>query len=134
MGGALISTRGVSAVAPRKVSMADIRETAKTRKGNLASLTPPSEPRFGYPSSPASRIHPLGSFTGGQDREYKFWGKPGGPGSVWNTLHVERPKVNERKRFSSYRKYKRTLNQPMMDDDQLFRTEVHEGRDGGAGG
>ena len=90
--------------------MPDMRETTKIRKGDLASLTPLSRPRFGYPSSPASRIHPLSSITGDQDCEYKFWGKLDSPDSVRNALHVQRPKVNERRRFPSYREYKRTPN------------------------
>ena len=71
--------------------------------------------------SPTSRIHPPGSTIGDQDKEYELWGRLDDPDSVRITLHVERPKLGERKRFSSYREYKTTRNQPMKDNDEVFK-------------
>ncbi|KAF9646253.1 hypothetical protein BDM02DRAFT_261534 [Thelephora ganbajun] len=111
------STSGVSVVVPCKMSTPDVREPAtKTKKGSLSTLTSSSfEPRIGSPSSPAS-----------QDREYKHWGRLDDPDSIWNNLHVERPKLDERRRFSSYKEYKKTRNQPMKDNDQLFKKRVRQ--------
>ena len=69
----------------------------------------------GPPPSPASH-----------DREYKHWGRLDDPDSVWNNLHVERPELNERRRFSSYKEYKKTRNQPMKDNDQLFKKRMKQ--------
>ena len=97
-----------------------MRETTKIRRDSLATLAPSSsESRFGPPSSSASR-------AGDQEREYKLWGRLDDPDSVWNTLHVERPKLNEQRRFSSYREYKKTRNQPMKDNDQLFKKRMKQ--------
>ena len=116
------STSGVSVLVPcKKVSVPDMREAErKTKRDSLATLASSfSEPKFGLPSSPASRI-------GDQDREYKRWGRLDDPGSVWDTLHVERPKLNEQRRFSSYKEYKKTRNQPMKDNDQLFKKRMKQ--------
>ena len=42
-----------------------------------------------------------------------------------NTLHAERPKFNERRRFSSYGEYKKIRNRPIK--DQLFKKHVKQG-------
>jgi len=123
------STSGVSVEVPcRKVSMPDTRDAAvTTKKDSLATLTSSSsEPSVGPPSSPASRIHPRSTNIGDQDREYKHWGRVDDPDSIWNALHVERPKLNERRRFSSYKEYKKARNQPMKDNDQLFKKRVKQ--------
>lgn len=115
------STSGVSVVVPCKVSTPD------TRKDGLdtpVSSTP--GPRLGSPSSLTSRIYPQNSDTGDQVREYKHWGRLDDPDSIWNKLHVERPKLDERKRFSSYMEYKKTRNQPMKDNDQLFKKRMKQ--------
>ena len=122
------STSGVSVVVPcTKVSMPDMRDPTKSRRDSFATLAPSSsEPRFGPPSSPASQIHFPGSVAGDRDREYKLWGRLDDPDSVWNALHVERPKLNERRKFSSYREYRKTRNQPMKDNDQLFKKRMKQ--------
>ena len=123
------STSGVSVVVPcKKVSTPDARDTAtKSREGSLATLaSSSSEPWAGPPSSPASRIYPRNASIGDQDREYKHWGRLDDPDSVWNALHVERPKLNEQRRFSSYKEYKKTRNQPMKDNDQLFKKRMKQ--------
>lgn len=122
------STSGVSVVVHRKVSAPDTRETAtKMKKDSLATLaSSSSEPRVCPPSSPASRIHLPNSNTGDQDREYRHWGRLDDPDSVWNALHVERPKLNERRKFSSYKEYKKTRNQPMKDNDKLFKKRIKQ--------
>jgi hypothetical protein len=123
------STSGVSVVVPcKKMSTPDLRETAiKTKRNSLATLaSSSSEPRVGPPSSPASRIRLPNSDIGDQDPEYTHWGRLDDPDSVWNTLHVERPKLNERRRFSSYKEYRKTRNQPMKDNDQLFKKRMKQ--------
>jgi hypothetical protein len=112
------STSGVSVIAPREQGPAwNTREIATTtKKGSLATLaSSSSESRAGPPSSPAS-----------QDLEYKHWGRLDDPDSVWNNLHVERPKLNERRRFSTYKEYRKTRNQPMKDNDQLFKKRMRQ--------
>ena len=79
-------------------------------------MLPPHRPpqNLGLPpSSPTPRTHPS-SPAGDQDREYK--------GS--STLHVERPKFNERKRFSSYGEYKKIWKRPIK--DQLFKKRAKQ--------
>ena len=106
----------------------DVRETAiKTRRDSLATLaSSSSEYRAGPPSSPASQIRLPNPDIGDQDREYTHWGRLDDPDSVWNTLHVERPKLSERRRFSSYKEYRKTRNQPMKDNDQLFKKRMRQ--------
>ena len=125
------STSGVSVVVPcKKISTPDMRETAtKTKRDSLATLaSSSSEPRVDPSSSPALRIRLPNSSIGDQDqdREYTHWGRLEDPNSVWNALHVERPKLNERRRFSSYKEYKKTRNQPMKDNDQLFKKRMKQ--------
>ena len=48
------------------------------------------------------------------------------PDPIWNILHVEPTKLNERRWPPSYREYK-TRNQPKNDDGQLFGTKLHDG-------
>ena len=105
------STSGVSVVVPcKKTSTPDMRETTtKTKRDSLATLT----------SSPNSNI-------GDQDGGYRHWGRLDDSDSVWNRLHVERPKLNEQRRFSSYKEYKKTRNQPMKDNDQLFKKRMKQ--------
>jgi hypothetical protein len=113
------STLGVSVVIPREQrSVRNTREMATTtKKGSLATLAfSSSESRAGPPSSPAS-----------QDLEYKYWGMLDDPDSVWNNLHVERPKLNERRRFSTYKECRKIRNQPMKDNDQLFKKRMGQG-------
>ena len=118
------STSGVSVVVPcRKVSTPDT--ATKTGKDGLATLAS-STSRLGLSSSPTSQIHPPNSDIEDQDREYKHWGRLDDPDSVWNKLHVERPKLDERKRFSSYTDYRKTRNQPMKDNDRLFKKRVRQ--------
>ena len=102
--------------------------TPDTRRDSVATLTSSttSGPWVGPPSSPKSPTHPTSSDIGDQDREYKHWGRLDDPDSVWNKLHVERPKLDERKRFSSYMEYKKARNQPMKDNDQLFKKRVRQ--------
>ena len=112
------STSGVSVVVPREQGPAwDARETAtRARKDSFATLaSSSSESMIGPPSSLAS-----------QDREYKHWGRLDDPDSVWNNLHVERPRLNDRRRFSSYKEYKKIRNQPMKDNDQLFKKRMRQ--------
>lgn len=71
-------------------------------------------------------LESFSSETISQDREYKHWGRLDDPDSVWNNLQVERPELNERKRFSSYREYKKIRNQPMKDNDQLFKKRMRQ--------
>ena len=71
-------------------------------------------------------MHLPSSDIGDQDRGYQHWGRLDDPDSVWNRLHVERPKLDGRKRFSSYTEYKKTRNQPMKDNDQLFKKRVRQ--------
>lgn len=93
-----------------------MREVATTtKKDSLATLVSSSETRVGPPSSLTSH-----------DREYKHWGRLDDPDSVWNNLHVERPELNERRRFSSYKEYKKIRNQPMKDNDQLFKKRMRQ--------
>ena len=90
--------------------------TTTSKKGSVATLSSfSSGSRVGPPSSLAS-----------QDYEYKHWGRLDDPDSVWNNLHVERPKLNERRRFSSYKEYKKIRNQPMKDNDQLFKKRMKQ--------
>ena len=42
------------------------------------------------------------------------------PGEGSNTLHVERPKFNERRRFSSYGEYKKIRNQGPASQETEF--------------
>jgi hypothetical protein len=105
------STSGVSVVVPCNVPTADIAEGA--RKDSLATLSS---------SSSDPRVGPLEQ----QDREFKHWGRLDDPESVWNNLHVERPKLSGRRRFSSYKEYKKTRNQPMKDNDRLFKKRVKQ--------
>ena len=44
-----------------------------------------------------------------------------------SATNSERPRLNERRGFSFDREYKKMQNQPMKDDDQILRTELHEG-------
>jgi hypothetical protein len=123
------STSGVSVVVPcKELPMSDMSQTTtKTRKDSLATLDSfTSVPRLGPPSSPRSRICPPNSDIGDQDRDYKHWGRLDDPDSVWNKLHVERPKFSQRKRFSSYTEYKKTRNQPMKDNDRLFKKRLRQ--------
>ena len=46
------------------------------------------------------------------------------PGEGSNTQHVERPKFNERRRFSSYGEYKTIRNRPV--GDRLFEGRVKQ--------
>ena len=116
------STSGVSVVVHCKEVL-----TPDARRDSIATLTSStSRPWAGLPSSPASRIDPPGSDIGDQDREYKHWGRLDDPESVWNKLNVERPKLDERKRFSSYMQYKKTRNQPMKDNDLLFKKRMRQ--------
>jgi len=116
------STSGVSVVVPcEDVSRPDPR---KDSIASLASST--SEPWLGLRSSSASQTHPPSSDIGDQDREYKHWGRLDDPDSVWNQLHVERPKLDERRKFSSYAEYKKARNQPMKDNDQLFKKRMRQ--------
>ena len=103
------STSGVSVVVP-------LEQRPTTKKGSLATL--PS-------CSPESRVGPPSSLAS-QDYEYKHWGRLDDPDSVWNNLHVERPQLNERRRFSSYKEYKKIRNQPMKDNDQLFKKRMRQ--------
>ena len=122
------STSGVSVVVPcKEMPTSDMRaQAAKVKKDSLATLASfSSQPRVG-PSSPASRIHPSNSDIGDRDREYKHWGRLDDPDSVWNQLHVERPQLNEQRRFSSYKEYKKARNQPMKDNDQLFKKRMRQ--------
>lgn len=117
------STSGVSVVVPcKKISTPDMRDSLATLESSS------SEPRVGPSSSPASRIRLPNSSIGDQDqdREYTHWGRLEDPDSVWNALHVERPKLNERRRFSSYKEYRKTRNQPMKDNDQLFKKRMKQ--------
>ena len=102
------STSGVSIVVPcEKISTQDLGEAAATtKKDSLATL--------------------VSSSSASQDREYKHWGRLDDPESVWNNLHVERPKLDERRRFSSYKEYKKSRNQPMKDNDVLFKKRVKQ--------
>lgn len=91
-------------------------DTTETRKDSLATLlSSSSEPRVGLSSSPTL-----------EDRNFKHWGRLDDPDSVWNNLHVERPQLNERRRFSSYKEYRKTRNQPMKDNDRLFKKRVKQ--------
>ena len=110
------------------VSVPDMGETGtETRRDSLATVSSStSGPRSGPSSSSASQIHPPISDISYQEREYKHWGRLDDPDSVWNKLHVERPKLDGRKRFSSYTEYKKTRNQPMKDNDQLFKKRVRQ--------
>jgi len=120
----LVDKRGVPC---EKVLMPDVRETAiETKRDSLATLASYSEHRVGPPSSPASQIRLPNPDIGDQDREYTHWGRLDDPDSVWNALHVERPKLSERRRFSSYKEYRKTRNQPMKDNDQLFKKRMRQ--------
>ena len=110
--------------------MPDMSETTKTRKDSIGTLLETQIWSF----LPHITNPPPNFITGDQDCEYKLWERPDDPDSAWNTPHVEWPKSNERRRFSSYTEYGQTRNQPMKNDDHLFRTERREGGDGGAGG
>ena len=101
------STSGVSVMVPCK-SMSTPDTATETRKDSIYTL-----------ASSSSNI-------GDQDREYRHWGRLDDPDSVWNKLHVERPKLDERKRFSSYTEYRKTRNQPMKDNDQLFKKRMRQ--------
>jgi len=116
------STSGVSVVVPCK----DM-STPDTRRDSISALTSSTSGPWAGPSSAyGSRTNPPSSNVEDQDREYKHWGRLDDPDSVWNKLHVERPKLDERKRFSSYTEYKKTRNQPMKDNDQLFKKRVRQ--------
>ena len=103
--------------------MSDMNETTKTRKDSLGILLETQV----WSLIPHITNSPPNSITGDKDCEYKLWERLDDPKSAWNTLHVEWPKSNERRRFSSYGEYPQTRNQLMKDGGQLFRAELREG-------
>ena len=105
-------TPSVSVVVLRKVSIPDMREMTKTRSDSLATLAPSSECRLGCLPIPY--------------HEYKLWETFDDPDSVWNALHIERSKLNERKRFSLCRECKKMRNHSMKDNGHVFKKCVKQ--------